>query len=140
MGRALSSCQLGDTFFFVFECGKYDFRKIKIKEWDFLDVVELFRDVLKALDHLHSLGCLHRDVTVANLLVMSDTPGEVVAVLIGPGKACKGLKQTAQNIAPRHCQPPEVDGVTPYDEKLDSWLAGFALARVMCPEILKIPS
>ena len=84
---------------------------------------------------LHDWSILHRDVTVANMLVMSDDPP--VGALCDFGKAVQQDWHTSNATAPAYAQAPEMDGKQRYDAKADVWSCGLAFASVLCPGMSK---
>ena len=94
--------------------------------------------VVMGLATLHDWSILHRDVTVANMLVMSDDPP--VGSLCDFGKAVQQDWHTSDGVAPAYAQAPEIDGIKRYDAKADVWSCGLAFASVFFPDMSKWPS
>ncbi|KAL8791748.1 MAG: hypothetical protein Q9195_005686 [Heterodermia aff. obscurata] len=123
---------------FILPLGKFDFTKLNRAKYDFPRVVEILQGVVVGLATLHSWGIQHRDVTAANMLVMSDDPP--VGVLCDFGKAIQQDWDTSNATAPRYAQAPEINGVKRYNAKADVWSCGLAFASVFFPDMSKWPS
>ena len=127
-----------DYAYFILPLGKHDFTKLNRMKYDFPRQVKFLRDVIVGLATLHGAGILHRDVTVANMLVMSDDPP--VGVLCDFGKAVQEEWETYNGVAPAYARAPEIDGTERYNEKADVWSCGLAFASVLLPDMSKWPS
>ena len=96
-------------------------------------MLDLFKGVLEGLETLHSHGYMHRDITIRNMLVMSDNPPQ--AVLCDFGKTILGQTCTSKSAGPVTTRAPEMDGVQPYSNAVDIWSCGYAFARVLVPDM-----
>ena len=131
------NCTYPDHAYFILPLGKHDFKKLNLGKYDFPSIVEILHGVVMGLATLHDWSILHRDVTVANMLVMSDDPP--VGALCDFGKAVQQDWHTDGG-APGYAQAPEIDGTKRYDAKADVWSCGLAFASVFFPDMSKWPS
>lgn len=72
---------------------------------------------------------MHRDVTLKNMFVLSLNPTRTV--LGDFGKALRAKTDRDASIGPAATRAPEVDGKTPYSNKIDVWSMGWALIWVL---------
>ncbi|KAL9018152.1 MAG: hypothetical protein Q9185_004559 [Variospora sp. 1 TL-2023] len=103
--------------------------------WDFSQVpwircsiyrcLKIFRGPLQGLVQLHAKGYMHRDVTLKNMFFLSENPDR--AVLGDFGKAVRAKTDLDASIGPAASRAPEVDGKSPYSDKIDVWSMGWAL-------------
>ncbi|KAG5594283.1 hypothetical protein H5410_035515 [Solanum commersonii] len=73
--EGLATSRLSSSLYLVFYCIEYDFKGIpKHKSVKFCEpeIKCYMHQLLKGLDHCHSRGILHRDITTSNLLVNKD--------------------------------------------------------------------
>ncbi|KAL8979044.1 MAG: hypothetical protein Q9177_006241 [Variospora cf. flavescens] len=70
-------------------------------------------------------GYMHRDVTLKNMFFLSENPDR--AVLGDFGKAVRAKTDLDASIGPAASRAPEVDGKSPYSDKIDVWSMGWAL-------------
>ena len=136
--KVFSNRAYPDYAYFILPLGKHDFTKLNREKYDFPRVVKFFHGVIVGLATLHSWSIMHRDVTVANMMVMSDNPP--VGVLGDFGKAIQQDWDTSDGIAPAYAQAPEIDGIKRYNAKADVWSCGLAFASVIFPDMSKWPS
>lgn len=68
---------------------------------------------------------MHRDVTLKNMFFLSENPDR--AVLGDFGKAVRAKTDMDASIGPAASRAPEVDGKSPYSNKIDVWSMGWAL-------------
>ena len=76
---------------------------------------------------------MHRDVTVRNMLIMSEDPPQ--GVLCDFGKTILGQTYTSKSAGPVTTRAPEIDGTHPYSNAVDVWSFGYAFARVLIPDM-----
>ncbi|KAL8736541.1 MAG: hypothetical protein Q9181_002390 [Wetmoreana brouardii] len=102
--------------------------------WDTADlsfIVDITRDVLRGLKAMHEKGWIHRDVSLKNILIMSESPTK--AVLTDFGKAIHAETASDTSICPMYMKAPEVNGEM-YSNKIDSRAIGLVLCAMLVPE------
>ncbi|KAH0655028.1 hypothetical protein KY285_029910 [Solanum tuberosum] len=73
--EGLDTSRLSSSLYLVFYCMKYDLKGIlkhKSVKFSEPEIKCYMHQLLKGLDHCHSRGILHRDITTSNLLVNKD--------------------------------------------------------------------
>ncbi|KAH0652394.1 hypothetical protein KY289_030072 [Solanum tuberosum] len=73
--EGLATSRLSSSLYHVFDCMEYDLKGIqkhKGVKFSELEIKCYMHQLLKGLDHCHSRGILHRDITTSNLLVNKD--------------------------------------------------------------------
>ncbi|KAL9123832.1 MAG: hypothetical protein Q9217_006777 [Psora testacea] len=88
--------------------------------------MDILRQLLESLLHIHEQGWMHRDITPQNILLF---PSEKRAAFCDLGKAVAAQTHIDTNLAAWYFLPPELeDGRShEYDHKLDVWMLAFAL-------------
>lgn len=99
-------------------------------------VAGLLRGPLQGLQAMHKTGCMHRDVSPKNLLIMSVDPPQ--AVLCDYGKAIYADEATSTKIGPIQFLAPEVGDPEGYRDKIDVWGVGLVCCWILFPEYIKI--
>ncbi|KAL8772940.1 MAG: hypothetical protein Q9209_001960 [Squamulea sp. 1 TL-2023] len=93
--------------------------------------------LLKGLEAIHTDGCMHRDITPQNILLLLSEEGPK-AVLCDFGKFCNHNTDTDTYLAAWRFLPPEM--VKPpakpiiYNQAIDIWMLGLALTISWWPE------
>ena len=95
----------------------------KIQEYE---AKKIMKDITKALSYLHSLGVIHRDVKLENIVIDLDEEGIKRARIIDFGLSCLlGPGQTSQDpVGTLKYAAPEVISRIPYRETVDIWSLG----------------
>ena len=98
--------------------------------FDLIDVFELMKQLLSALDHSHRQGVVHRDIKPANLMVL---PGMKLKVMdFGIARiASSSLTQVGTVVGtPTHMSPEQLTGL-PADGRADLWSTGVVLYELL---------
>lgn len=120
-------------YYLVMESGT-DFRSLPWsrdeRSIDWHERKVLFRQLLLGLESIHSQGWIHRDVTAQNIIYISPLEGQrpARAKLADFGKLCKTPTHTNPHLAAKQFRAPEVDGKQTYDQRIDIWGLGLAVA------------
>ena len=89
-------------------------------------LVLLAAEILSGLTHLHSLGYIHRDLKVDNVLI--DESGHIKISDFGCSRGnVYGKKKCYGIVGNRRCQAPEVLQGRPYNESADFWSFGVLM-------------
>ena len=91
------------------------------------------RQVLIALDFVHSLGLVHSDVKPENILLGSYSRAQVK--LIDFGSSCYLTDRQSSYIQSRSYRAPEVVLGLPYDGRIDVWSLGCVVAEMFTGEV-----
>jgi len=90
----------------------------------------LFYQLCLALEHIHTKGIAHRDLTPNNVLLSSK--GEVKMADFGSAKVLDSDHVSMSYICSRYYRAPELLlGSTNYNTKIDIWSAGCILAEML---------
>mmetsp|Transcript_509 Transcript_509/g.571 ORF Transcript_509/g.571 Transcript_509/m.571 type:complete len:429 (-) Transcript_509:829-2115(-) len=97
---------------------------------DELDILDVFVQLVLAMDHIHSLKVMHRDLKPENIMV---TKGDIIK--LGDFGLCKVLsgpekKATSCSGTPNYMSPEVIEG-RPYDFKCDMWAMGCVLYEMI---------
>ncbi|MGE0358114.1 MAG: serine/threonine-protein kinase [Burkholderiales bacterium] len=98
--------------------------------FDLIDVFELMKQLLAALDHSHRQGVVHRDIKPANIMVL---PGMKLKVMdFGIARiASSSLTQVGTVVGtPTHMAPEQLTGL-PADGRADLWSSGVVLYELL---------
>lgn len=83
--------------------------------------LQLLKEPLEGLKILHSMGIMHRDIRLRNMLILCIDPPR--ASLCDYGKAIEAKTSTVTTIGPVHTLAPEVWTISkngPYTAKIDT--------------------
>lgn len=100
------------------------------KRFELIDVFEIMKQLLGALDYSHKQGVVHRDIKPANLMIM---PGPKVKVMdFGIARLeSSSLTQTGTVVGtPTHMAPEQLMGITA-DGRADIWSSGVILYELL---------
>jgi len=90
----------------------------------------LFYQLCLAIEHIHSKGICHRDLTPNNVLL--STKGEIKMADFGSAKVLDADHVSMSYICSRYYRAPELLlGATNYTTKIDIWSAGCILAEML---------
>jgi exonuclease VII small subunit len=92
-----------------------------------IDCDKLARELLEALDHIHSVGILHRDVKPANVIVEPDGNAKLIDFGIALPADATALTSTGLILGTERYAAPEVMEGRPATERSDLYSAGVVL-------------
>ena len=102
----------------------------KGKRYELIDVFEIMKQLLGALEYSHKQGVVHRDIKPANLMVM---PGPKVKIMdFGIARLeTSNLTQVGTVVGtPTHMSPEQLMGI-PCDGRADLWASGVILYELL---------
>jgi serine/threonine protein kinase len=100
------------------------------KRFELIDVFEIMKQLLAALDYSHKQGVVHRDIKPANLMIMPGTKVKVMDFGIARLESSQ-LTQTGTAIGtPTHMSPEQLMGHTA-DGRSDLWGCGVILYELL---------
>ncbi|HYC37473.1 MAG TPA: serine/threonine-protein kinase [Usitatibacter sp.] len=100
------------------------------KRYPLIEVFEIMKHLLGALDHAHKQGVVHRDIKPANLMIL---PGPKVKIMdFGIARLeSSNLTQVGTVVGtPTHMAPEQLMGV-PADGRADLWASGVILYELL---------
>jgi len=105
-----------------------------LDEFDYVKMTEeqmsrICLDVLQAINHMHSLHCIHRDIKSDNVLV--NLKGEIK--LADFGFSCQLTKERSKRtsvIGTPYWMPPEIIGGQEYGTSVDIWSLGIMVMEM----------
>ncbi len=100
------------------------------RRFELIDVFEIMKQLLTALDYSHRQGVVHRDIKPANLMIL---PGPRVKIMdFGIARLeSSSLTQVGTVVGtPTHMAPEQLMGV-PADGRADLWAAGVILYELL---------
>merc|ERR1712014_322461 len=98
------------------------------------NLYEFSKQVLGALDYVHSLRLIHCDLKPENILIRSYSKCEVK--VIDFGSSCFVDDHLSSYVQSRSYRAPEVMLGLPYDQKIDLWSLGCILAELWTGYVL----
>ncbi|MEO7743958.1 MAG: serine/threonine-protein kinase [Usitatibacter sp.] len=123
----------GEMAFIVMEYVEGDELKRALssgKRFETIEVFEIMKQLLAALDYSHKQGVVHRDIKPANLMIL---PGPKVKIMdFGIARlATSNLTQVGTVVGtPTHMAPEQLMGV-PADGRADLWSSGVILYELL---------
>jgi serine/threonine protein kinase len=100
------------------------------RRFELIDVFEIMKQLLAALDYSHKQGVVHRDIKPANLMVLGGTRVKVMDFGIARLES-SSLTQTGTAIGtPTHMSPEQLMGHTA-DGRSDLWACGVILYELL---------
>jgi serine/threonine protein kinase len=123
----------GDMAFIVMEYVEGKELKLMLREgprFELIEIFEIMKQLLGALDYSHKQGVVHRDIKPANLMIM---PGPKVKVMdFGIARLeSSSLTQVGTVVGtPTHMSPEQLMGLTA-DGRADLWSSGVILYELL---------
>ncbi|XP_059290321.1 probable serine/threonine-protein kinase At1g54610 [Lycium ferocissimum] len=132
--EGLVTLKMSCSLYLVFDCMEYDLKGIQEQKGVKFSVPEIKRNInqlLKGLDHCHSHGILHRDVTTSNLLVNKEGILTIadfgLSTFFDPEQS---MPLTSQMVTPWYRPPELLLGLNSYGVAVDLWSAGCVLGEL----------
>ena len=127
----------GDRFILVFPFLRQDLENLlRSDRLDHKQASMVFHGLFSALEYIHSLGIIHRDVKPSNILLKTMT-GPVYLIDFGiawdpADKDSEPMKSKITDVGTTCYRPPEIlFGNKSYDTSLDMWSAGCVVAELV---------
>jgi serine/threonine protein kinase len=101
------------------------------RRFEVIEIFEIMKQLLTALDYSHKQGVVHRDIKPANLMII--LPGPKVKIMdFGIARlASSSLTQVGTVVGtPTHMAPEQLMGI-PADGRVDLWAAGVILYELL---------
>lgn len=101
------------------------------------ETIELVRDAIGGVAHMHSRGIVHRDLKPANVMLRTNLRGKREAVVTDLGLASR-LSTSGRTVDTGHAllyRPPEVWESKGYSRASDAYQLGVVLFQLLCGEI-----
>src|SRR5437870_4758543 len=123
----------GEMAYIVMEYVEGDELKDTLKKgrrFELIEIFEIMKHLLTALDHAHKQGVVHRDIKPANLMIL---PGPKVKIMdFGIARlASSSLTQVGTVVGtPTHMAPEQLMGL-PADGRADLWSSGVILYELL---------
>jgi serine/threonine protein kinase len=99
----------------------------RLERGEGIDCDKLARELLEALDHIHSVGILHRDVKPANIIIEPDGTAKLIDFGIALPRDATALTSTGLILGTERYAAPEVMEGRPATERSDLYSAGVVL-------------
>ncbi|XP_055824418.1 probable serine/threonine-protein kinase At1g54610 [Solanum dulcamara] len=132
--EGLSISRMSNSLYLVFDCMEYDLKGIQEQKGVKFTEPEIkcyMNQLLKGLDHCHSCGILHRDITTSNLLVNKEGILKVadfgLSTLFDPEQS---IPLTSQIVTLWYRPPELLLGSNSYGVGVDLWGVGCVLGEL----------
>jgi len=99
----------------------------RLERGEGVDCDKLARELLEALDHIHSVGILHRDVKPANIIITPDGTAKLIDFGIALPRDATDLTSTGLILGTERYAAPEVMEGRPASERSDLYSLGVVL-------------
>lgn len=107
----------------------------KVKKISEPEVVRITLEILKALNYVHTMGLVHRDIKAENISVYNEND-QVQIKLIDFGLACEHYQELYQKCGSPGYMAPEVLEGKPYSFKVDLFSLGALMYKLLCGKSL----
>jgi len=98
--------------------------------FELIDVFEVMKQLLAALDYSHKSGVVHRDIKPGNLMVLSDMKIKVMDFGVARVESASLTRVGSVVGTPTHIAPEQLLGL-PTDGRCDLWAAGVILYELL---------
>ena len=95
-------------------------------------VKEIVYKFLLAINFIHSLGIIHRDIKLANILFFDESKANIRLVDFGLGKILGSNEKTKERCGTLGFAAPELLENKPYSKPVDFWSAGVVTYYLLC--------
>lgn len=99
----------------------------RLERGEGVDCDQLARELLEALDHIHSAGILHRDIKPANIIIEPNGTAKLIDFGIALPQDATALTSTGLILGTERYAAPEVMEGRPATERSDLYSAGVVL-------------
>src|SRR4051794_197872 len=99
----------------------------RLERGEGVDCDQLARELLQALDHIHSVGILHRDIKAANIIIEPDGTAKLIDFGIALPRDATALTSTGLILGTERYAAPEVMAGEAATERSDLYSAGIVL-------------
>ena len=98
--------------------------------YEVIEIFEIMKQLLTALDYSHKQGVVHRDIKPANLMILSGTKVKIMDFGIARLES-SSLTQVGTVVGtPTHMSPEQLMGL-PADGRCDLWASGVILYELL---------
>jgi len=97
---------------------------------------EIFRQIAESIRFLHSLGIVHRDLKIENVM-MSSNAEDAIPKLVDFGLACilAPGETSSEGVGTLEYCAPEIIFMKNYNHCIDIWSLGCVLFRLICGDL-----
>ena len=98
--------------------------------FELIDIFEVMKQLLAALDYSHKSGVVHRDIKPANLMVLSGMKIKIMDFGVARIESSSLTRVGSVVGTPTHISPEQLLGL-PADGRCDLWAAGVILYELL---------
>ena len=101
------------------------------KKLDEEEAATLMHSLFRAINHCHSIGVIHRDIKLDNIMINNDN--EIRVIDFGLSKACRRNTMTKMRakVGTHAYMAPELKNEQKYTYKVDFWALGVVLHQLV---------